>query len=125
MILQKIHDLWKPCEFIIIISMLTVSSSRCGSPTVMVLLRLVESAELADGADPAVHLLLSFSHQVEGPLCRLDVKDEAVLKLLALEGEACVHLLAAVQVDDADGLFGMIALVILQHIRVSTHAATA
>lgn len=88
----------------------------------MIVLWLVESAQLADRANPAGHLLLRFCHQVEGSLGRLDVEHKAVLELFAFEGESRVHLLAAVQVDDADGLFGMVTLVVLENIRVSTHA---
>ncbi len=91
----------------------------------MVVLWLVESAQLADGAHPAVHVLLRLCHHVEGSLGRLDVEHKAVLELFAFEGESGVHLLAAVQVDDANGLFGMVTLVVLKNIRVSAHTPAA
>lgn len=85
--------------------------------------RLVETAQLADGADPLVHLLLGLSDEIEDTVRRLDVEDEAVLELLPLEGQAGVHLLAAVQVDDSDGLLGVVVLVVLQDVGVTAHAA--
>lgn len=91
----------------------------------MILIGLVESTELADGAHPPAHLLLSLGNQVEGALRRLDVKDKAVLEVLALEGEASIHLLAEMQVNDTDGFLGALALVVLQHVGVATHAPTA
>lgn len=94
------------------------------SPTV-VIVWLVKAAQLADGAHPLVHLVLRLSDEVEGALWGLDVKHEAVLELLALEGQAGVHLLATVQVDDSDGLLGVVVLVVLQNVWVSAHAAAA
>ena len=98
---------------------------RVQSSHTVVLIRLVEAAELADRAHPAAHLLLGLGHQVEGALWCLDVEHKAVLEVLALEGEAGVHLLAEVQVDDSDGLLGALALVVLQHVGVAAHAAAA
>lgn len=91
----------------------------------MAVLGLVKPAELADGTNPAVHFLFRLRHQVEGPLCRFDIEHEAVLELLSFEGETGIHLLAAVQVYDADGLLGMVTLIVLQNIWVSAHASTA
>ena len=97
---------------------------RSGLPTVVVS-RLVEPAQLADGADPLVHVLHRLRHEVEGPVRGLDVKHEAVLELLPLKGQAAVHLLAAVQVDDPDGFLGVVILVVLKDVGVTAHAAAA
>lgn len=94
-------------------------------PTVSVVVRLVEPTQLADGADPLVHLLLSLGDEIERAVRGLDVEHEAVLELLPLEGQAGIHLLAAVQVDDADGFLGVVVLVVLQNIGVTAHAAAA
>lgn len=93
-------------------------------PTV-VIVWLVKAAQLADGAHPLVHLVLGLGNEIEGAVWGLDVEHKAVLELLPLEGQAGVHLLAAVQVDDSDGFLGMIVLVILQNVGVATHAAAA
>lgn len=99
-------------------------SNRSGLPTVIVV-RLVEPTQLADGADPLVHLLLSLGYKIKSAIGRLDVKHKAVLELLPLKSQAGVHLLAAVQVDDPDGFLGVVVLVVLQHIRVTAHTAAA
>ncbi len=91
----------------------------------VVVVWLVEPTQLAYGADPLVHLLLSLSYKIESAIWGLDVKHKAVLELLPLKGQASVHLLAAVQVDDPDGFLGVVVLVVLQNIRVTTHAAAA
>lgn len=85
----------------------------------------VEATDITDAAHPLVHLLFSVCHQVKDPVDSLDVKDEAVLQVLLVEGETGVHLLAQVQIDHADGLLGMVILVILQHIWVSCQPPTA
>lgn len=100
------------------------SLDRSGLPTVVVVW-LVEPTQLANGADPLVHLLLSLSYEIKSAIWGLDVKHEAVLELLPLKGQASVHLLAAVQVDDPNGFLGVVVLVVLQNIRVATHAAAA
>lgn len=79
----------------------------------------VEATDITDAAHPLVHLLFSVCHQVKDPVDSLDVKDEAVLQVLFVECETGVHLLTQVQIDHADGLLGMVILVILQHIWVS------
>lgn len=84
---------------------------------------LVEAADLADALDPLIHVLLRLGHQVEGALAGLDVEHETVLQLLLVEGQACIHLLAEVQVDDAQGLLGVIILVVFQDVGVTTHPA--
>lgn len=61
--------------------------SRCRT-----LISLVKAAEQADGRHPAIHVLLGLSHQVPGPLLRLQVEDEGALQLLLGEGQASVHL---------------------------------
>lgn len=90
-----------------------------------VLLGLVEATDLADAADPFVHVVLSLSHQVEGPVTRLDVEDVAVLQLLLVEGEACIHLLTEIEVDDTQGFLGVVIFVVLQDIGVATHPTAA
>lgn len=94
------------------------------SHTVGVVLRLVKSTQLADRMHPSVHFLLRFCNQVECSLGCLDVKHKAVLKLLAFEGQTRVHLLTAVQVYNANGFFGMVALVVFKHIWIPTHPPT-
>lgn len=98
--------------------------STSAFPTVVVVW-LVEPTQLADGANPLVHLLLCLSYEIKSAIWGLDVKHEAALELLPLEGQAGVHLLAAVQVDDPDGFLGVVVLVVLQNIGVTTHAAAA
>lgn len=99
----------KQCE-IVIIKLLSVCmhvtqfTSRIGG---------VEATDITDAAHPLVHLLFSVCHQVKDPVDSLDVKDEAVLQVLLVECETGVHLLAQVQIDHADGLLGMVILVIL------------
>lgn len=93
-------------------------------PTVAVV-RLVETTQVADGADPLVHLFLSLSYKIESAVYSLDVKYIAVLELLPLKGQACIDLLTALQVDHPNGLLRVIILVVLQNVRVTTHAATA
>lgn len=100
------------------------SKDRSGSPTVVVVW-LVESTQLADRADPLVHLLLSLSYKIKSAIWGLDVKHKAVLELLPLKGQASIHLLAAVQVDDPDGFLGVVVLIVLQNIGVTAHTATA
>lgn len=97
---------------------------QVGLPTVVVVW-LVEPTQLANGADPLVHLLLSLSYEIKSAIWGLDVKHEAVLELFPLKGQASVHLLAAVQVNDPNGFLGVVVLVVLQNIRVATHAAAA
>lgn len=88
------------------------------------LLSLIEATDLADALDPLIHVLLCLGHQVEGALAGLDVKHKTILQLLLVEGQACIHLLTEVQVDDPQGLLGVIILVVFQNIRVTTHPAT-
>lgn len=90
-----------------------------------VLLGLVEATDLADAANPLVHVILGLSHQVEGPVTGLDVEDVAVLQLLLVEGQACVHLLAEVEVDDTQGFLGVVIFVVLQDVGVATHPTAA
>lgn len=91
----------------------------------MVVFRLVESAKLTDGSNPAVHLFFCLCHQVEGPFGRFNVEHKTVLELFSLKSESCVDLLAAVKINDANGLLGVVILVVLQDIWISTHAPTA
>ena len=84
----------------------------------------VESADVADAAHPLVHVLLGVSHQVEDPVDGLDVEDEAALQVLLVEGEPRVHLFTQVQVYYADGLLGVVILVVLQNIWVPGQSPT-
>lgn len=88
------------------------------------LLSLIEATDLADALDPLIHVLLCLGHQVKGALTGLDVKYETILQLLLVEGQACIHLLTEVQVDDTKGLLGVIILVVFQNIWVTAHPAT-
>lgn len=90
-----------------------------------VLLGLVEATDLADAANPFVHVVLSLSHQVEGPVTRLDVEDVAVLQLLLVEGEASIHLLTEIEVDDTQRFFGVVIFVVFQDVGVTTHPTAA
>lgn len=87
-------------------------------PSLTISVSGVESADVADAAHPLVHVLLGVGHQVEDPVDGLDIEDEAVLQVLLVEGEPRVHLLTQVQVDHADGLLGVVILVVLQNVRV-------
>lgn len=88
------------------------------------LLSLTEAADLTDALDPFIHVLLGLSHQVEGALAGLDVKHKAILQLLLIEGQACIHLLTEVEVDDPQGLLGVVILVVFQDVGVTAHPAT-
>lgn len=91
----------------------------------MVVIRLVEPTQLADGSDPLVHLFLRLSHKIKNSVRGFDVKHVAVLELLPLKSQASVHLLAAMKVDDSNGFFGVVILVVLENVGVTAHAATA
>lgn len=52
----------------------------------------VKATDVADAADPLIHLLLGVSHQVKDTVNGLDVKDEAVLQVLLVERQPRVHL---------------------------------
>lgn len=54
----------------------------------------VETADVADAADPLIHLLLCVSNQVEDPVDGLDVEYEAVLQILLVERQPSIHLQA-------------------------------
>lgn len=96
-----------------------------GSDGTCVLLRLVEATDLADAANPLVHVVLGLGHQVEGPVAGLDVKDVAVLQLLLVEGQACVHLLTEIEVDHTQRFLGVVIFVVLQDVGVATHPTAA
>lgn len=83
-------------------------------------------ADLADVVHPDLHLLLSFGYQVEGAIGGSHNEDKVVLKFLLDEvGSRVLQHFALVEVDDPDGLFGVVVPVVLQHIWVPTHAAPA
>lgn len=85
-----------------------------------------EVADLADVVHPDLHLLLGFGHQVEGAVGGSHDEDKVVLKLFPDEvGPRVLQHFALVEVDDADGLFGVVVPVVLQHIGVPAHAASA
>lgn len=52
----------------------------------------VEAADVADAANPLIHLLLCVSDQVEDPVDGLDVEYEAVLQILFVERQPSIHL---------------------------------
>lgn len=82
--------------------------------------------DLADVVHPDLHLLLSFGYQVEGAVGGSHDEDEVVLKFLLDEvGPRVFQHFALVEVDDPNGLFGVVVPVVLQHVWVPTHAASA
>lgn len=52
----------------------------------------VEAADVANAANPLIHLLLCVSDQVEDPVDGLDVEYEAVLQILLVERQPSIHL---------------------------------
>ena len=90
------------------------------------LLQVPKVANLTDARDPAVHLLLRFGHQVKNPR-RCFYHKEVLPVEVSLYPELPVeHLhLALLQVDGADRLFGVLALVVFQHVGVPAHAASS
>lgn len=90
------------------------------------ILQAAKVADLTDAADPAVHLLLSFGHQVKNPGRGLHHKKVLPVEVPLYPELPVEHFhLALLQVDDADGLFGALALIILQHIGITAHATSA
>lgn len=101
-----------------------ISHKQTGASTC--LLRAPEMANLIDAFDPAVHLLLCFGEQVENP--RRGFHHEQVLPVeVPLDPQLPVrHLhLTLLQVDGPDRLFGVLALVVFQHVRIAAHAASS
>lgn len=94
------------------------------SPPTCALLSLIEATDLADALDPLIHVLLRLGHQIKGALAGLDVKHKTILQLLLVEGQARIHLLTEVQVDDPQGLLRVIILVVFQNIWVTAHPTT-
>lgn len=83
-------------------------------------------ADLADVAHPDLHLLLSFGHQVEGAVGGSHDEDKIVLELLLDEvGPRVLQHFTLIEVDDADGLLGVVVPVVLQHVWVPAHAPSA
>lgn len=52
----------------------------------------VKTTDVADAANPLIHLLFGVSHQVEDTVNGLDVEYEAVLQVLLVERQPSVHL---------------------------------
>lgn len=52
----------------------------------------VKTTDVADAANPLVHLFFGVSHQVEDAVDGLDVEYEAVLQVLLIERQPGVHL---------------------------------
>lgn len=83
-------------------------------------------ADLTDAPDPAVHLLLRFGHQVEDARGRLHHEQVLPVKVPLYPELPVKHLdLALLQVDGPDGLLGVLALVVLQHVWIPTHAPSS
>lgn len=64
---------------------------ECQAAALTVISR-VEAADVADAANPLIHLLLCVSDQVEDPVNGLDVEYEAVLQILLVERQPSIHL---------------------------------
>lgn len=89
-------------------------------------LQITKLTDLTDAADPAVHFLLSFSHKVENTRRCFHHKEVLSVKVSFYSELSVQHFhLTLFQVDGADWLFGVLALIILQHIRISTHATSS
>lgn len=65
--------------------------SSCQTP-VLTVIGGVKTTNVADAADPLVHLFFGVSHQVEDTVDGLDVEYEAVLQVLLIERQPSVHL---------------------------------
>ncbi len=52
----------------------------------------VKTTDVADAANPLIHLLFGVSHQVEDTVNGLDVEYEAVLQVLLVKRQPSVHL---------------------------------
>lgn len=90
------------------------------------ILQAPKLANLTNAADPAVHLLLGFGHQVENT--RWGFYHEEVLSVKVplypqLPFQHFHH--ALFQVNGADWLFGVIALIVFQHIWITAHATSS
>lgn len=83
-------------------------------------------ANLTDATDPAVHLLLSFGHQVKNARGGLHHKEMLPMEVSLYPELPVQHFnLALFQVNDADRLFGVLTLIVLQHIRITAHATSS
>lgn len=88
-------------------------------------LQVSKLAYLTDAADPAVHLLLSVGRQVENARRGLHHKQVLPIEVSLYSELPIQHFhLTLFQVDGADGLFGVLTLVVLQHIGVTAHASS-
>lgn len=82
--------------------------------------------DLADVVHPDLHLLLGFGYQVEGAVGGSHDEDKVVLKFLPDEvGPRVLQHFTLIEVDDPNGLFGVVVPVVLQYIWVPAHAASA
>lgn len=85
-----------------------------------------EVTDLADIVHPDLHLLLSLGYQVEGAVGGSHDEHKVVLKFLLDEvGPRVLQHFTFIEVYDADGLFGVVVPVVLQHVGVAAHAAPA
>jgi hypothetical protein len=84
---------------------------------------VTEVADLTNAAHPHLHFFLSLGHQVECTGSGLDNEYEMVLKFLPNKARACMPPYSTfTEVYHADGLVGVLVPVVLQDIRVATHA---
>ena len=82
-------------------------------------------ANLTDAADPAVHLLLRFGHQVKSAKRRLHHKEVLPVEVPLYPQLPVQHFhLTLLQVDDTDRLLGVLALIVLQHVGIAAHATS-
>lgn len=82
--------------------------------------------DLTDATDPAVHLLLCFGHQVKDARRGLHHKEVFAMEVSLYPELPVEHFdLTLSQVNGADWLLGVLALIVLQHIRITTHTTPA
>lgn len=65
--------------------------SNCQMP-ILTVISGVKTTDVADAANPLIHLLFGVCHQIEDAINGLDVKYEAVLQVLLVECQPSVHL---------------------------------
>lgn len=82
-------------------------------------------ADLADVIDPVIHLHLSFGHQVKNARRGLDHKQVLPVEVsLYPKLPARGFDLTLFQVDDANGFLGVFTPIILENVRIATHATS-
>lgn len=84
--------------------------------TELTLICRVEPTDITDTSNPLIHLLLAVCYQIENSIYSVDIKNIAVFKLLLVERQSSIHLLAQIKVNDPDGLLGMVIFVVFQNI---------